>query len=474
MRRKTKALTLRNGSKIAIIGAGPAGTFFADVAAEIASSKGIEVSIALFDGKDFTQKGIGGCNLCAGVISETLEMRLRARGIVLPDEKVQQKIEGYSLNGKTGSVLLRHPLKRKRITTVFRGNGPRLSNEWGNVSFDDYLLKHARSKGSRVIRRLVKRVELSEDPGTPLKIFYAVDKEELVYEADLVVGAFGLSRGMMSEMQALGFGYRPPGTVRAWNVEIRLGSRFIREKFGSYIHIYNWGTARGLSVACIIPKKDYITVNLIAERDVGSKDLQSFLHSLALQKKLPEDWRWADNVCSCSPLVATTPALRPFTDRLVIIGDASCSRYYKNGIESAFVTANAAADTAFHSGISESDFEKSYYRRIKKIIINDNFYGKIMFRINDLVAGSPLLSKVMFEIIHKELKAGTPSKMRDTLWNMYTGNIPYRSIFLDFTNPALQWQLTAMTFRIISGSLIANLSALAARRNESLKKDLSK
>ena len=91
---------------------------------------------------------------------------------------------------------------------------------------------------------------------------------------------------------------------------------------GTDIHIYNWSTARGLSVACIIPKKEYLTVNLIGERNVGRNDLQSFLHSLMLQKKLPENWRWADNVCSCSPLVATTPAARPW-------GSSSHSRPFR-------------------------------------------------------------------------------------------------------------------------------------------------
>ena len=63
---------LKDGSKIAIIGGGPAGCFFANFALKIAKQKGIKVDITIFEGKDFCQKGPRGCNMCAGVISEKL------------------------------------------------------------------------------------------------------------------------------------------------------------------------------------------------------------------------------------------------------------------------------------------------------------------------------------------------------------------------------------------------------------------
>lgn len=143
-------LRLQNGAKIAVIGAGPAGTFFADFASQLAEERGFRVSITLFDGKDFTMEGPTGCNLCAGVISETLVKRLEERGIVIPDERVQRRIEGYHLWGRAGGLLLRHRKGEKRITTVFRGNGPRFSGQSGNISFDDYLLERVKRKGIQV------------------------------------------------------------------------------------------------------------------------------------------------------------------------------------------------------------------------------------------------------------------------------------------------------------------------------------
>ncbi|MCK5093087.1 MAG: hypothetical protein KAR18_00085, partial [Spirochaetes bacterium] len=102
MKTGAEDLFLKDGSKIAVIGAGPAGAFFADFAMHRARERRLNLSITLFDGKDFTQSGPKGCNLCAGVISETLIDRMCSIGIVLPEEKIQRKIEGYYLRLKTG------------------------------------------------------------------------------------------------------------------------------------------------------------------------------------------------------------------------------------------------------------------------------------------------------------------------------------------------------------------------------------
>ncbi|MEW5815116.1 MAG: hypothetical protein AB1798_06930 [Spirochaetota bacterium] len=463
MKTQGGSLSLKNGSTIVIIGAGPAGTFFADFALDIVRSKGLNISIILFDGKDFTKSGPKGCNLCAGVISETLVERLKARGIVLPGEKVQRKISGYYIHGRAGSFLLSHPQNESRITTVFRGNGPRQSGRETNVSFDDYLLEHVRNKGLQLIRKSVKRVELPQDPKAPIRVIYGTGDEETVLESDLVVGAFGLSGSMMKKMQDLRFGYRPPDTIRARNMEIRLGGDFIHKYFSDNIFTYNLSTAKGMRVVSIIPKKEYITVNMIGKKDVKSEELASFLDRLVLRGQLPKNSDWSKSFCGCSPKVATTAAEKPFTNRLVIIGDASCSRYYKNGIESAFITARLAARAAFAWGISDSAFNTGYFKRVKKIIVKDNFYGRILFKINDLVSGSTFLSEVLIKALTNENRYSEMKDIRDVLWNMYTGNIPYKRIFLKFINPALQWELTFTTLQLILTKMVSKLSSLFHR-----------
>ncbi|MCK5093923.1 MAG: hypothetical protein KAR18_04290, partial [Spirochaetes bacterium] len=71
------------------------------------------------------------------------------------------------------------------------------------------------------------------------------------------------------------------------------------------------------------------------------------------------------------------------------------------------------------------------------------------FKINDLVSGSAFLSKVMLNVAANEVEHGKNMHMRSVLWNMYTGNIPYRTILLKFLNPVLQWKLTIGTIKLI-------------------------
>ncbi len=119
-------LFLKNGSKIAIIGGGPAGSFFAHFAALHAKKMGIDVSIRIFDRKSFCQRGPRGCNMCAGVISENLFNKLEGEEINAAQYCVQRKIEYYGFYTQDDGVLIHHPVKGHvpKIVTVFRGNGP--------------------------------------------------------------------------------------------------------------------------------------------------------------------------------------------------------------------------------------------------------------------------------------------------------------------------------------------------------------
>jgi flavin-dependent dehydrogenase len=464
MKGKKNTIALNNGSKIAVIGAGPAGAFFADFASQLAEERGLDISIILFDGKDFTQSGPGGCNLCAGVISETLKNRMRERGILLPVERVQRNIEGYYLWGREGGIPLAHPHRENAITTVFRGNGPRKRAQSGNASFDDFLLEHVLGKGVTVIHKPVRNIKLPRERQGRVQLMYGTGKQKLVLEAGLGVGAFGLSTSMIEMMQSLNFGYRPPRTLNAMNVELFLGNRFIQAHFGNNIFAFNWSTAQGLLVGSIIPKKEYVTLNLIGTRDMRKKDLLTFLDIFTKHKLLPENWKMAHDECRCYPKVAVTPAQKPFTDRLVIIGDASCSRYYKNGIESAFTTAQIAAETAFNVGISESSFKSSYFKKIRKIIIRDNVYGRILFKLNDTVSGRSILSGTVLNMAKNEMKRGSMGRMGYLLWNMYTGNIPYRTIVLRLLSPVLQLRIIIALFRPGFLKLVTLLSSSSRKR----------
>jgi flavin-dependent dehydrogenase len=116
----SKSLSLRDRSRIAIIGGGPAGAFFAHFAHKYAEEMGINITVTIFDGKDFLKKGPQGCNLCAGVIAESLNLNLKDEGIFLPEKRIINQLEGYCFHAEGRTLNLSHTNnKTDRINTVF-------------------------------------------------------------------------------------------------------------------------------------------------------------------------------------------------------------------------------------------------------------------------------------------------------------------------------------------------------------------
>jgi len=122
---KDKDYFLKDGSKIAIVGGGPAGSFFAHFALKRAEQEGIKVDITIFEGKSFCQKGPRGCNMCPGVISEKLYGELKKNNMLPPGKCVQKEINGYYFHTHDGCVEVQNPKPSadKKIITVYRGDG---------------------------------------------------------------------------------------------------------------------------------------------------------------------------------------------------------------------------------------------------------------------------------------------------------------------------------------------------------------
>jgi flavin-dependent dehydrogenase len=478
-----EALHLKDNSRIAIIGAGPAGTFFAYFALQMAKARGMKVSITIFDGKDFTHAGPIGCNMCAGVLAETLLEKLNKDGLILPDERVQKRISGYYVQTEHYRLYLQNPHGTKRIATVFRGNGPRFYQPNGIISFDDFLLKKIEQAGVNVIAQPVKDVILPTHPRplqpTPnpsqegrgkankksdvVRLIYGKDKE-FEFEADLVVEAFGVNTAFFEKMRNLNFGYKPPKVLRGGQAEILLGREYIQKRIGDNIIVFRLGL-KGVRFAAFTPKSDHVTVTVVCKSDAKRESLARVLMHPAVRSWLPENWELPEKYCACYPKMPFTPAKNPFTDRLVIIGDASFSRYFKNGIESAYMTAKYAAETTFTLGISASAFRKGYLKQARKLIIRDNFYGRLLFRLGYIIEKINFLSDAHIRLAsqsdRKTKRANRNNSarlLRDIHWGMYTGNIPYRRIFLLALNPILQFKLIACSCNVLIERLIKWIS----------------
>lgn len=453
---KSKEMSLENGSSIAIIGGGPAGSFFAHFASKYAKEAGMDVSIKIYDRKSFCQRGPRGCNMCAGVISENLFNSLEKEGINIAKYCVQREIEGYCFQTQDESALLHHPVPGHipKIVTVFRGNGPLKSSHDGNVSFDDYLLNHVKELGVEINFEIVKDIRLPTRKGEPVTLICSDGDSSTELEADLVVGAFGVNTGMMEKLGNMDFGYKPPKTVRTCQCEIMLKSEYIERTFGNNIYVFALGK-KELKFASITPKADYVTVNLVGRKDLTRNNLIDFLNHPSVKKLMPEDWKIPDNFCMCISKIPVTYAKHPYTDRVVVLGDASISRSYKSGIESAFNMAKLSAYTAFKNGVSGRSFMNGYFKPAKKLLARDNFYGIMMLKINDYLSSQRQIANSHVKIIKSSKDKKTADQINEILWNMLTGNAPYREIFYKAMNP-----------RFVTKTLPVNLLAWARQKKD--------
>lgn len=452
-----RILSLQNGSRIAVIGGGPAGSFFAHFALKRARKAGLDIALTIFDGKNFLLSGPPGCNLCAGVIAANLRRKLEREGVAFPEERTISRVEGYTFHLDDQTLRLScQEFGQEFIPTVFRGNGPRYSHFPQIVSFDDFLLTWAADEGAEVVSSPVLDIRRSPADSGSFLLFYGDKASPKVFEADLVVAAMGVNSAMLRKIENLGFGYRPPKTIVAFQGEFRLGRPLVETLFGRTIHVY-MPRSNSIRFATVVPKGDYVTLTLVGRKDASPEILKEFLRSGGIPEEMPP----LNPSCFCFPRFAISPSKSPFSDRLVIIGDASFSRHFKNGLDSAFMTANLAAEAAFSEGIDSVAFLRAYYRRAKKLIIRDNTFGRLFFRMNDVISSVPLLVQAHASLASRTGGHGAPKKIRAILWNMFTGNVPYSRIFRQTLDLRLEAAIALEVLKLLSKKGPAALKTLA-------------
>ena len=451
-------LRLTNNSKIAIIGGGPAGSFFANDAIREAKSLGINIQITIFNGKDFSQRGPSGCNMSAAVIAGTLHAKLIRDGIILPESIIRQEIKGYYFHTEEYGIELYKPdqISKTSIMAVYRGNGPLYSTHTGSHSFDDFLLKHVIKQGVTVISEPVLDLNLSSNLDTPATVIYGKGGPQNKMEADLVVGAFGVNSRIIDKIKDLNFGYIPPKTIRTCQMEIPLDPAFIKNSFKDNIQVFALGI-EPFRFASMVPKDNYVTVSLVGSRDLTSNDLIDFLNHPVVRKNLPHDWEMPDKFCMCLPKIVLSHSKNPFTDRLVIVGDASISRIFKNGLESAYITSQLAVRTAFEHGISSEDFARHYYKPARKLLAMDNKLGTVILAISDFVTRQNWLVKARLSYVEDKRGSWIANHLNSLLWNMVTGDAPYHKILIQAINPLFQIKLIPITLKALVIAIIKYL-----------------
>ena len=106
-------LKLDSGSSVAVIGSGPAGSFFSFFLLELAERAGLNISVDIYDNKDFSKCGPAGCNHCRGIVSESLVQLLATEGINIPTKVAQKGIESYVNQRPTNQTPPDRPVGRQ-------------------------------------------------------------------------------------------------------------------------------------------------------------------------------------------------------------------------------------------------------------------------------------------------------------------------------------------------------------------------
>ena len=422
-------LQLDSDSRVGVIGSGPAGSFFSYFLLEMTQRLGMDIHIVMYEPRDFSAIGPTGCNMCGGVISESLIQMLAAEGINLPSTVVQRGVDSYMLHTDVGSVRIDTPLHEKRIAAIHRGTGPRdlevKEIKWS--SFDGYLQNLAVNKGARVVRERVDG--LGWQDGRPQLKTRGGAREAY----DLLAVAVGVNSASLKIFQDAIPNYIPPGTTKTFICEYKLGQKTIEEYFGDSMHVFLLNLPR-LEFAAIIPKGEYVTVCLLGD-EIDGPLIKSFLESPAVRNCFPRDVPPVPPPCHCSPRINTYAAVQPFGDRFVFIGDAGVTRLFKDGVGAAYRTAKAAAETAAFHGLSLESFQRHYWPICRQIDI-DNWLGKAIFAVTRQMQKQPHDIRAILRMVAREQrnKSGDP-RMSMVLWDLFTGSAPYREIIMRAIRP---------------------------------------
>jgi flavin-dependent dehydrogenase len=437
----TGRLELVDGSRIAVIGGGPAGSLFTYFVFKMAEVLDLELTVDVFEPRTFTRCGPAGCNHCGGIVSESLVQLLATEGINLPPRVVQRGLDSYLLHMDVGSVRIDTPLQEQRIAAVFRGNGPRDARHVDWDSFDDFLLRLAVSRGANIVRRVVTGIDWSDDRPVP------IHDGERAEPYDLVAVAAGINSNLLRTIETESSAYRRPTSVATYLCEFQLNRETVQRHLGSSMHVFLLDLPH-LEFAALVPKGNVVTMCLLGD-EIDMDLVRAFLDSAEVRACFPPGTDLPAKVCNCSPLINVRGPARPYADRLVFVGDSGVTRLYKDGIGAAYRTAKAAASTVVFQGVSKAAFDRHYHRTCRRIS-RDNAIGKFIFAFNGQIQRRRFSRRAILRMVSEEQASpGAQRYLSRVLWDLFTGSAPYREVLLNTMRPGFIRGILRHTLRSI-------------------------
>ncbi len=432
---------LKNGSRVAIVGGGPAGSFTALYLLSYAQQLGVQLSVTVFQDRDFDQKGRAGCKGCAGVLSLMFLRNLGDIGLRVPDGIIQHNINDYAVHSPYSSIAIANPERDVQIVSVYRGAGPQRGPE-PVQSFDAFLLRQAAARGARVVPLAVTAVHLDG--------LARVTAGGETGEYELVVLANGVNGPPIA---ITGVDYLPPPTVTMTQSELYIGRDEVAARLGDAAHAFLLPRT-GMVFGTLVPKGPYVTVSIL-NGPGGTTTLPDFLRHGLVKGVLPST---GEPVCGCRPSAVVGPARTCYADRFVAIGDAAVSRLYKDGTGTGLLAARQLAWTALHHGVSAGDFRR-HYEPFNRSIRRHNAWGKALFAVNNVVKNSRTFLLAQPRLIGDEVhRAGGKQPFTRAAWGMFTGSYPYGQI--------ARMVLSPVSLARMAGAVAREVLRLPVRRRE--------
>lgn len=305
-RTRSSSTPLNHGSRVAVIGGGPAGSLFSYFILDMAERCGIKIHVDIYEPRNFSLTGPAGCNMCGGVIYESLVQSLALEGIILPTTVVQRGIESNMLHLDIGIAKIQTPRHEKRIATTFRGAGPRGLGECKTCGLDDYLMQAALAKGAKHIPERVNELGWYMDGKSGVakdRLVQVKAKGDIYRIYELLAVTCGVNTAILKLFRDLNIGYQPPRTTKLLVREYRLGEEAVTKYLGSVFHAFLLDIP-GLDYGAIIPKGDYVTVCLLSSHgDLDTGVMETFMKDPAVKRTMPSDFLPENYTCHCGPRI---------------------------------------------------------------------------------------------------------------------------------------------------------------------------
>lgn len=455
MRGVSLETTEKNGDKIAVVGGGPAGSFFAIHLLREARRINREVEVLIIE-KNWTLEGQSKyrkCNFGAGGISPRLNEIMEQYGIHVPPEIIQAEINRIWIHGLWKNIPIKVP-NEMRMSSVFRGTlPPRLARE--KIGFDTFLLGRAIEEGARVLAGNVKEV-VNTDSGSPCLIVQEASGTVSSIQASFVAISTGVNaeRGedygdsdIIRSIMKINPHFIPAKLRKTIVFELEVGRDSLEKNLRGEVYFIEYGSKDlPLEHIALVPKGEYLTVAAIgrfvdkASLPKGTAEVIKRILELPQLHRIFPDIVTSPVACACWPMMTVSVAKNPYADRLALIGDAVGARLYKDGLYSAYLTGSHLAQTVLHEGTDKRTLHKVYGKTVKWLSV-DNRFGKLVFRMIGLTFGNPFLSRILYQTFATELKMRSKSQrpLGKVLWKIASGTVGYKQIFKDMFSIKVLW-----------------------------------